>query len=116
MQEKIILYHNNRCSKSRGALEILREQGLEPEIRYYLTDPLSAAALQSLLKKLGIKAEELVRKSEDLYKQEYRDRKLTNAEWIKILAANPVLIERPIVEKGDKAIIARPPEKALEIL
>jgi len=116
MSEQIIIYHNGRCSKSRGALEILQEQGIEPEIRYYLLEPLSAKELKALLKKLGIKAEALVRKSEDLYKEAYADKKLTNAQWIKVLAENPALIERPVVEKGDKAIIARPPEKVLEIL
>jgi arsenate reductase len=116
MSDKIIIYHNGRCSKSRGALEILQEKGLEHEIRFYLAEPLSAKEIKALLQKLGIKAEALVRKSEDLYRQAYKDKKLTNAQWIKVLAENPVLIERPIVEKGDKAVIARPPEKLLEIL
>jgi len=116
MSDPIIIYHNGRCSKSRGALEILQEQGIEHEVRYYLLEPLSVKELKALLKKLGIKAEALVRKSEELYKQEYAGRQLTNAQWIKVLAENPELIERPVVEKGDKAVIARPPEKVLEIL
>jgi len=113
--DKIIIYHNGRCSKSRGALEILQEKGIEHDIRYYLMEPLNQKELKALLKKLGIKAEDLVRKSEDLYKQEYAGKKLTQAPWIKVLAENPVLIERPIVEKGDKAVIARPPEKLFDI-
>lgn len=116
MSDKIIIYHNGRCSKSRGALELLQEKGIEPEIRYYLMEPLTAKELKELLQKLGIKAEELVRKSEELYKQEYKDKKLTSAQWIKVLAQNPGLIERPVVVNGDKAIIARPPEKVFDIL
>ncbi|PZF73169.1 arsenate reductase (glutaredoxin) [Taibaiella soli] len=113
---EIIIYHNGRCSKSRGALEILQEKGVPHEVRYYLMEPLSKAELKRLLKKLGMKAEEIVRKSETLYKEEYKDKKLTNEEWIAVLAEHPILIERPIVENGDKAVVARPPEKVLEIL
>jgi arsenate reductase (glutaredoxin) len=112
----ITIYHNGRCSKSRGALEILQEKGIMPEIRYYLVEPLSETELRALLKKLGMKAEALVRKTEALYKEQYKGRELSNDEWIRILAENPVLIERPIVERGQKAIVARPPEKVLEIL
>jgi len=112
----ITIYHNGRCSKSRGALEILQEKGVPFEVRWYLTDPLSQKELKALLKKLGMKASELVRKTETLYKEQYKDQQLSEQEWIKILVENPVLIERPIVEKGDKAIVARPPEKVLSFL
>jgi len=112
----IIIYHNGRCSKSRGALEILQEKGVPFEVRWYLTDPLNQKELKALLKKLGMKASELVRKTETLYKEQYKDQQLSEQEWIKILVENPVLIERPIVEKGDKAIVARPPEKVLSFL
>jgi len=113
---EVIIYHNGRCSKSRGALEILQEKDIPHEVRYYLTEPLSKAELKRLLKKLGMKAEELVRKTETLYKEAYKDKKLTNEEWIAVLAEHPILIERPIVENGDKAVVARPPEKVLDIL
>jgi len=112
----IIIYHNGRCSKSRGALEILQEKGVPFEVRWYLTDPLNQKELKALLKKLGMKASELVRKTETLYKEQYKDQQLSEQEWIKILVENPVLIERPIVEKGDKSIVARPPEKVLSFL
>ncbi|MBS1689254.1 MAG: arsenate reductase (glutaredoxin) [Bacteroidetes bacterium] len=112
----IIIYHNGRCSKSRGALEILQEKEVPFEVRWYLTEPLNQKELKALLKKLGMKAAELVRKSEPLYKEQYKDQQLSEQQWIKILAENPVLIERPIVEKGDKAIVARPPEKVLSFL
>ena len=113
---EIIIYHNGRCSKSRGALEILQELGVPHEVRLYLTDPLNKTELKALLKKLGMKASELVRRSEELYKTEYKGKDLTEKEWLTILAENPVLIERPIVTKGDRAVVARPPEKVMELI
>ena len=113
---EIIIYHNGRCSKSRGALEILQELGVLHEVRLYLTDPLNKTELKALLKKLGMKASELVRRSEELYKTEYKGKDLAEKEWLAILAENPVLIERPIVTKGDRAVVARPPEKVMELI
>jgi arsenate reductase (glutaredoxin) len=113
---EVIIYHNGECSKSKGALEILQELGVPHSIRYYLLEPLSRVELETLLKKLGIKAEQLVRKSEDLYKEKYQDKELSDSEWIDILVENPVLIERPIVEKDGKAVVARPPERLQEVL
>lgn len=112
----IIIYHNGRCSKSRGALEILQEKGVPFQVRWYLTEPLNQKEIKVLLKKLGMKASELVRTGEQLYKEQFKDQQLTEQQWVKILAENPILIERPIVEKGDKAIVARPPEKVLAFL
>jgi arsenate reductase (glutaredoxin) len=113
---EITIYHNGMCSKSRGALEILMEKGIQHQVRWYLTDPLNKKELRALLKKLGIKASGLVRKSEALYKEKYEGKLITEQEWLTILKENPVLIERPIVEKGDKAIVARPPERIFELL
>lgn len=113
---EIIVYHNNRCSKSRDAISILEEKGIPYKVRYYLQDPPSEQELKTLLRKAGLKAIDIVRKSETLYKEEYKDKDLSEAEWLKVLAANPILIERPIVINGDKAVVARPPEKVLEIL
>ena len=112
----ITIYHNGRCSKSRGALEILIEQNIPHDVRWYLAEPLSKSELKALLKKLKMQPSELVRKSEDLYKENYKGKDISEKEWLTILAENPVLIERPIVEKGDKAIVARPPEKIFDIL
>jgi arsenate reductase (glutaredoxin) len=112
----IIIYHNGRCSKSRGALEILQEKNIPHTVRWYLTDPLTEEELTALLKKLHIPASELVRKNEALYKEQFKNKDLSEKEWIAALAANPILIERPIVEKGNKAVVARPPEKVLELL
>ena len=112
----LIIYHNGQCSKSRGALEILIEQGIPYTVRWYLTDPLNITELKALLKKLKMKPSELVRKSEDLYKEQYKDKQISEKEWYAILKKHPQLIERPILEKGDKAIIARPPERVFEFI
>ena len=114
--EDITIYHNGRCSKSRGALEILIEQGIPHNVRWYLAEPLNKKELKALLKKLGMQPSELVRKSEELYKEQFKDKDITEKEWLTILAENPALIERPIVEKGDKAIVARPPERVFELI
>lgn len=116
MADDIVIYHNQRCSKSRGALEMLQEKGIEPRVRFYLQEPLSEKELRGLLKKLGIPASDLVRKNEALYKERYKNASLSENEWIKILSQHPGLIERPIVEKGDKAVVARPSERVWEIL
>jgi arsenate reductase len=113
----LTLYHNPRCSKSRGALELLQARGLAPTIVRYLETPLDAAQLQSLLGKLGISARQLLRTGEDEYKTlDLADSSLSEAQLIAAMAAHPKLIERPILQVGDKAIIGRPPEKVLEIL
>ena len=114
--ESITIYHNGRCGKSRGALEILQEQNIPFSIRWYLTEPLNKKELKALVKKLQMQPSGLVRKSEPLYKEMYAGKEINEKEWINILAEHPVLIERPIVEVADKAIIARPPELVLEFL
>ena len=113
----LTLYHNPRCSKSRGALELLQARGLAPTVVLYLETPLDAAQLQSLLGKLGVSARQLLRTGEDEYKTlNLADSSLTEAQLIAAMAAHPKLIERPILQVGDKAVIGRPPEKVLEIL
>jgi len=113
---EIRIYHNGECSKSKGALEILLERQIPHEVRWYLAEPLSREELQSLLSKLGMKPYELVRKGEPLYLQEYQGKTLADDEWLDVLVSHPVLIERPIVERGDHAIVARPPERVFEII
>jgi arsenate reductase len=113
---KTIIYHNPRCSKCREALCLLEDHKEDIEIREYLQTPPSKKELQQLIKQLGIKAEQLVRKSEGLYKENFADRKYTGKEWIDILTKNPILIERPIVIKNNKAIIGRPPQLVIDIL
>lgn len=113
----LTLYHNPRCSKSRGALELLEARGLAPHIVRYLETPPDAATLTALLSKLGISARQLLRSGEDEYKAlELANPALTEAQLIAAMVAHPKLIERPILSAGDKAVIGRPPEKVLEIL
>ncbi|MBV6754678.1 arsenate reductase (glutaredoxin) [Pseudomonas chlororaphis] len=113
----LTLYHNPRCSKSRGALELLQGRGLTPTVVHYLETPLNAAQLKALLGKLGIGARQLLRTGEDEYKQlNLADSQLSEEQLIAAIAAHPKLMERPILVAGDKAIIGRPPENVLEIL
>lgn len=104
----IEIYHNNRCSKSRCALEYLNQQGVEVVVKDYLKNPPTKKELKDVLAKLGIKPLDLIRKKESLFVEKYKDKKFTDAEWLQILVENPVLIERPIVIDGYGAIIARP--------
>ncbi|MGE8410508.1 MAG: arsenate reductase (glutaredoxin) [Pseudomonas sp.] len=113
----LTLYHNPRCSKSRGALELLEARGLAPSVVRYLETPPDAATLKALLGKLGIGARQLLRSGEDEYKSLGLDNPaLTDEQLIAAMAEHPKLIERPILVAGDKAVIGRPPEKVLEIL
>ncbi|MEK1904166.1 MAG: arsenate reductase (glutaredoxin) [Pseudomonas sp.] len=113
----LTLYHNPRCSKSRGALELLEARGLTPTVVRYLETPLSSTELQALLGKLGIGARQLLRSGEDEYKTlNLADSNLSEAQLIAAMVQHPKLIERPILVAGDKAVIGRPPEKVLELL
>ncbi len=110
------IYHNPRCRKSRETLAILEDNGQKPEIVLYLEDPPSREVLKEVLRMLDMKASELVRKGEQAYKENFKGKKLTEEEWLDALVKYPRLIERPIVVKGKKAIIGRPPENVLELL
>ena len=112
----ITIYHKPNCSTSRKAYGFLQEQGVEFETIEYLKTPPTQKEIKALLGILGIKAEDIVRKKESLFKEKFADKKLTEEQWIKILSENPILIERPIIVKGNKAIIGRPPEKVLAFL
>jgi arsenate reductase len=113
----LTLYHNPRCSKSRGALELIEARGLTPTIVRYLETPLNAAQIKALLGKLGISARQLLRTGEDEYKMlQLADESLSEAQLIDAIAQHPKLMERPILEVGDKAVICRPPENVLELL
>jgi arsenate reductase len=113
----LTLYHNPRCSKSRGALELLQARGLSPTILLYLETPPDAVQLRALLAKLGITARQLLRTGEDDYKAlNLADKSLSDDDLIAAMIAHPKLIERPILMAGDKAVIGRPPENVLEIL
>ncbi|MEE4190894.1 MAG: arsenate reductase (glutaredoxin) [Halieaceae bacterium] len=111
------IYHNPRCSKSRQTLALLEENGVSPEIVLYLDTPPSAAELKTLLGKLGMEARALLRKGEEAYKAEgLADTSLDEGALLAAMVAHPKLIERPIVVKGDRAVLGRPPENVLELL
>ncbi len=111
------IYHNPRCSKSRQTLQLLQEHQVEPDVVLYLETPPDAATLKSLLKKLGIGARDLLRKGEDTYKElNLGDTSLDDDALIAAMVANPKLIERPIVVKGNAAVLGRPPENVLELI
>ena len=111
------IYHNPRCSKSRQALALLEEHGQTPEIVLYLESSTTEADLQALLAMLDLKPRELLRKGEDIYKQlGLADESLTDAQLVAAMVAHPILIERPVVVKGDRAVLGRPLENVLELL
>ena len=110
------IYHNPRCGKSRAALAILAQHGTEPLVVEYLKTPPSKDELRAILKKLGMKPEQLVRKGEQIYKEKFANTGLSDDQWLDALSNYPILIERPIVIIGDRALIGRPPEKIAELL
>ena len=110
------IYHNPRCRKSRETLALIQENDQEAEIIRYLETPPSREELKLLLQHLGISAADLVRKGEKLYKEQFKGKEISEEEWLDILTENPILIERPIVVKGARAIIGRPPERVLDLL
>jgi arsenate reductase (glutaredoxin) len=111
------LYHNPRCSKSRAALQLLEARGLSPVIVKYLEAPLNSAQLHALLNKLGISARQLLRSTEDEYNTlGLNNPALSDAQLIDAMFEHPKLIERPILEGANKAVIGRPPENILELL
>ena len=112
-----LLYHNPRWSKSRGALDLLQENGIEPEIVRYLEDPPDADALRALVRKLGIRPRELLRTGEEEYRSlGLADESIGDDAIIEAMVAHPRLIERPILVRGDRAVIGRPPERVLELV
>lgn len=111
------IYHNPRCGKSRQTLQLLKEQGIEPEIIEYLKTPPSAQELDDILQKLDMEPRELLRKKESEYKANgLDDMSLDRQALITAMVNNPILIERPIVIAGGKAAVGRPPEAVLTIL
>jgi len=114
---ELVFYHNPRCGKSRQALALLEERGLEPRIVRYLETPPDAATLDRILQALGMEPRQLMRRQEAPYKElGLDDPKRSRAELIAAMVAHPILIERPILVKGGKAALGRPPEQVLDIL
>lgn len=114
--EKITIYHNPRCRKSREALAILEDKSLTIDVVKYLEDTPSVEELNKILAKLHLKPHEILRTGESIYKEKFKGLNLNDHEWVKIMVENPQLIERPIVIKGNKAVIGRPPSNVLELL
>ena len=113
----VTIYHNPRCSKSRQTLALLQENKVEPTVVEYLKDPPDAKTLDAILTELSLEPRDLMRKMEAPYKElNLADDSLSRAALIKAMVENPILIERPIVRKGGKSAIGRPPEAVLEIL
>ena len=112
-----IIYHNPHCSKSRAALEILRQHHVTVEIVEYLKTPLDTARLKSLLQKLGLSALDILRDSEAEFRKLHLDAPgKTEADLLAAIAQHPVLLQRPIIERGARAVIGRPPERVQELL
>lgn len=112
----VTIYHNPRCSKSRNTLALLEEHGVAPDIVLYLDTRPDEKEIRGLLVKLGISAEQLVRRGEDAYKESGLGKDSSEAEIIAAMAAHPKLIERPIVVRGDRAVLGRPPENVLALI
>ena len=111
----VTIYHNPRCSKSRQTLALLQENGIEPKQVLYLETPPDAATLKALLKKLGMQAHDLVRHKEPDYKAAGLSKDSKDGDVIAAMVKYPKLIERPIVIKGARAKLGRPPEQVLEL-
>lgn len=113
---EVSVYHNPRCTKSRNSLSYLDERGVSYDVKLYFEDPLTHEELKMLISKLGISATDLLRKNEAIYKEEFKGKELTEDQWIEAMISHPKLMERPIIVKGNKAVIARPTEKIDELI
>ncbi len=107
---KIKIYHNTRCKKSRAGLQYLESKTKDFEIIEYLKTGLKEDELKEILKKLGKKPEEMIRKQEKIFKENYKGKIFNDSEWIKIISENLKLLQRPIIVKGEKAVWGDPPE------
>ena len=116
MNSKFSIYHNPRCRKSREALDYLNNSGIDYNLILYQSNPITKITLENLLFKLKINAIDLVRKNELLWKSEYSKKKLTENELISIMLENPKLMERPIIENENSAVVGRPIEKLIDFL
>ncbi len=111
-----VIYHNPRCGKSRETLKLLNERGENVQVVEYLKYCPSFEELKKIIDKIGIKPLEMIRKGEKVFKEQYKGKDLSDDEWIQAMIDNPILIERPIVVKGNKAAVGRPAENVLQIL
>ncbi len=112
---KTKIYHNTRCKKSRAGLQYLESKTKDFEIVEYLKTGISEAELKEIFKKLGKKPEEMIRKQEKIFKENYKGKSFSDDEWVKIISENLKLLQRPIVIKGEKAVWGDPPENIDEL-
>ena len=114
---KVIIYHNNKCSKSRESYKILEDKGIDFKVINYLESPLSVKELEKLFNMLKIDIKEFIRTNEEEYKIYIKNNSINNhKELFKFISKNPRLLQRPIIVNNNKAVIGRPPERILEIL
>jgi arsenate reductase len=116
MAEEIIIWHNPRCSKSREALKLLQEEGIEPKVYRYLDEHPSEEEIRKVLAMLGAKPRDIMRTKEAIYKELGLKDVEDDEKLIEAMAKHPKLIERPIVIKDGKAVLGRPPQKVLELV
>jgi len=110
------IYHNPRCSKSRATLALLEEKGIEPEVVLYLETPLAVPDINDLLGKLGKSAAEVVRRGEAQFTEAGLSKQSADSDIVAAMASHPKLLERPIVVRGNKAVMGRPPENVLALI
>ena len=117
VSESIVIYHNPRCSKSRAALALLRDRGVEPEVVEYLKTPLDADAVRGLLGALGMSVRDLLRSGEAPYRElGLAEPDTSEDDLIEAIAAHPILMQRPVVRRGRRAVVGRPPERVADLL
>ena len=114
--ERLVIYHNPQCSKSRETLQILKHQGCSPEIVEYLQSPPGTEELKRIINLLGLSARDLLRTTEAVYVEAGLDQDSPEDQIIEALCKFPALLQRPIVVSGNKAVIGRPPNRVLEII
>ena len=114
--DALTIYHNPACSKSRKTLALIQASGITPRVIEYLKTPPTRAELMAIVSKLGITPAQLVRTSEPVFQEKYSGRSLDDTQWLDALTADPILMQRPIVVRGNAAVIGRPPENARRLL
>jgi arsenate reductase len=114
--ESLTIYHNPACTKSRETLALIKESGIKPRVVEYLKNPPSETELAAIVHKLGMAPSELVRTNETVFREKYSGRTLNDQQWIQAMVADPILMQRPIVVRGEDAVIGRPPENARRLL
>ena len=110
------IYNNPACSKCANVLALIQEKNITPEIINYLENPPTAEELKDIIKILGVSPIDIIRKGETVFQEKYAGKTLSEEEWIEAMTEHPILIERPIIIHGNKAVIGRPPVRVLEVL